>query len=139
MALNFGLTVFGIVFPCVQVASTPCVRSQRASQKPSRPRLEGDRDPVDVAAGRLCLLAPTMQQPQQRCLIRLQLLCRVPLDTRNNAGDKPARLAHLDHRDQRAILIKSGERSAQVIRLRHGAPRRFVCSDDDAFSAPLAP
>ena len=32
-----------------------------------------------------------------------------------------------------------GALSAQVIRLRHGAPRRLFSSDDDALSSPLAP
>ena len=66
-----------------------------------------------------------MQQPEQRPFVRVQLLCRMALYSRNDPGDEPARLAHLDDGDQRAILIQSGEASAQVIRLRHGALRRF--------------
>ena len=103
------------------------------------PGLKGDRDPVDAAADLLRFAAPAMQQPQQSCLVRFQLLCRVPLDPGDNAGDELARLAHLDHRDQRAILVKSGERPAQVFRPWHGAPRRLCCSDDDAVLSPLAP
>src|SRR5208282_1541261 len=86
---------------------------------------EGDRYPFDGAAGLAGLLAPAMQQSQQSLLARFELLCRVPLDSWNNAGNEPARLAHLDYRNQRAILVESGERSAEVIRLRHGAPRRL--------------
>ncbi len=33
---------------------------------------------------------------------------------------QPARLTHFDHHDQTGILIKSGERTAQVINLGHG-------------------
>ena len=58
---------------------------------------------------------------------------RMALDPRNDPGDQPARLAHLNDGDQRAILIQSGERSAQVIRLRHGAPPSVASSDDGAF------
>jgi hypothetical protein len=88
------------------------VRPQPTGQPEAvAPCLEGDRDPADVAAGRLCLFASGMQQPQQRRLIRLKLLCRVSLDPRNNPGDEPTRLTHLDsprstyysHQERRAI------------------------------------
>src|SRR5438132_1239938 len=39
----------------------------------------------------------------------------------NNAGHEPARLTHLDYRDQRAVRIEGGEGSAQVVQLLHGA------------------
>jgi hypothetical protein len=35
-------------------------------------------------------------------------------DARHDAGDEPARPAHLDDGDQRAILFESGEGSASV-------------------------
>ena len=85
-------------------------------------RLESNRDPGDRSSGLDCLLAPAMQQRQQQHLARFEFLRRMALDARDHAGDQPARLAHLNHRDQRAILIQSGERSAQVVRLRHRAP-----------------
>jgi hypothetical protein len=53
-----------------------------------------------------------MQQPQQALLVRDELLQQLSLHSRNNGGDEPARLAHFDHRDQRAILVESGERPA---------------------------
>jgi hypothetical protein len=71
--------------------------------------LECNRDPMNVKAGLLCFPAPAMQQPQQPRFVRFQLLCRVPLDLRDNPGDQPARLAHLDDRNRRAILVESGE------------------------------
>jgi hypothetical protein len=49
---------------------------------------------------------------------------RLAVDAGNDAGDQPARLAHLND-DQRTILIQNGERSAQIIRLWHGALRRL--------------
>jgi len=71
------------------------------------PRLQRDRYPVDVAPGLLRFLAPAMQQLEQSCFIWGELLYRLPLDPRNNGGDEPARLAHLDHCDQRAILVET--------------------------------
>jgi hypothetical protein len=67
-------------------------RTQRTGQpKAVAPRLKGDRDPVDGAAGRLCLFAPTMQQPQQPRLVWFELLCRVSLDPNppNQSPSKP--------------------------------------------------
>jgi hypothetical protein len=98
-----------------------------------------DRYSLDIAPSFLRFATPAMQQPQQSFLVRGELLYRLSLDPRDNGGDEPARLAHLDHGDQRAILVESGERPAQVIWLWHGAPRRFCCSDDDAVLSSLAP
>jgi hypothetical protein len=66
-----------------------------------------------------------MPQPKQRRLRRCQFFQRLPVDAGNDAGDQPARLAHLNDDDQRTILIQSGERSAQIILLWHGALRRL--------------
>jgi hypothetical protein len=121
------------------------VRLDAAGSQPTRQPepvaagFEGDRDAGD---GLTCLcpfVAPAMQQRQQQRLARFQLLNRMPCDARDDPGDQPARLAHLNNGNQRAILIQSGERSAQVILLRHGAPRRFGSSDEGAVSSPLAP
>jgi transposase len=68
-----------------------------------------------------------MQQPQQRCLIWFELFRWMTFDAGNDPGNQPTRLAHLDHRNQRAILVQSGQASAEVIHLWHGNPRR-VCS-----------
>ena len=87
--------------------------------------LVGHRDPIDRAASLGRLVAPAMQQPQQLSLDHGELLQRLAIDAGHDATDQPARLAQLDHSDQRAILIESGERSAQVIRLWHGALRRL--------------
>ena len=89
------------------------------------PDLEGDRDTGNRPVGLGRLIAPRLQQEQQRLRIAHELLQRMTLDPRNDTSDKPTRLAHLDHGDHRAIPVESGEQSAQVIRLRHGAPHRF--------------
>ena len=87
--------------------------------------LEGNGDTRDRAAGLDRLVLPALQQSEQRLRVRLELLHRVALDPGNDAGDQPARLAHLDDRDQRAIRFQSREGSAQVIGLRHGTLHRL--------------
>ena len=56
-------------------------------------------------------------------------------------GNQPAGLTHFDDRHQCPILLKGGEGSAQVVRLRlrHGALSVGVSSDDAAtfFRRPL--
>jgi hypothetical protein len=66
----------------ITCASTPRAASQRASQKPSRPGLQGNRDPRDRAAGPDRLILPAMQQTKQPFRARLQLLARLTV----NAG-----------------------------------------------------
>jgi hypothetical protein len=115
-----------------------------SSQPPRQPEavpagFVGHRDPIDRAACLGRFVPPAIQQLEQRRLIGRKLLQRLSVDPRNYAGDQPGRSAHLNDGNKCAILIQSGERSAQVIRLRHGAPRRLVSSDDDALSSPLAP
>src|SRR5262245_8479202 len=46
------------------------------------------------------------------------------------ASDKPARLTHLDYRDERCILIKGRMASAQIVCLGHGTLRRLLPSDE---------
>src|SRR4051795_7203855 len=75
---------------------------------------------------RFCgLVPPTLQKPEQRVPIRLKLLQRLPVNPGHDPCHEPACLAHLDHHNQGAILLKGSEGSAQVVRLWHGAPRRF--------------
>ena len=64
-----------------------------------------------------------MQQGQQPFWAWLQLLARLTFNTRNNAANKPARLAQLDDGNDRAILVHGDEGPAQVVRLGHlGTP-----------------
>jgi hypothetical protein len=72
----------------------PRVRSERASQKPSRPASKATATRMIAPfVGRLIL--PALQQPQQRCLVWLELLQRVSLDPGDDPGNEPTRLAHL--------------------------------------------
>ena len=88
--------------------------------------LKGDDDTLDVAPSLAGFVAPTLQEFQQRRLISTQPLERLAFDARNDRRNEPARLAHLDHGDDRAILFKGGEGSAWVKTkmLRHGALHR---------------
>src|SRR5262249_29303101 len=56
---------------------------------------------------------------------------RLPSSARNHA--------HLDHYDERAILIPGGEGPAHIVRLQHGALHRIVRSAESATPSPLAP
>ena len=84
--------------------------------------LEGDGHARDRAAGpgRLALPA-SQQQLEQRLLVRLELLQWMAFDPWNNRGDEPARLAHLDDRDERQFVVQAGGGSAQIVPLRHQA------------------
>jgi hypothetical protein len=79
--------------------------------------LVGDRDARDRLARLGRLVPPASEQPQQSLLVRLELLQRLPPEARDDPGDQPAGLAHLDDRHQRAVLLQRNEGPAQVIRL----------------------
>ncbi len=98
-----------------------------SSQPPCQPKavpagFVGHRDPIDRAACLGRFVPPAIQQLKQRRLIGRKFLQRLSVDPLNYAGDQPGRSAHLNDGDKCAILIQSGERSAQVIRLLHGHP-----------------
>src|SRR6516162_8288323 len=65
--------------------------------------------------------------------------CSLPSWPRNNAANKPTRMAQLNDDDDRAILVQSDEESAQVVRLGHrGTPSR-KCSDKVAIPPRALP
>src|SRR3954467_7788327 len=71
--------------------------------------LEGDGDARDRAAFLGGLRTPAHQQPEQVHFAWFELLQRMALDTWNNASDEPTRLAHLDDRNDRAVLLQGSE------------------------------
>src|SRR5437667_12397197 len=84
---------------------------------------EGNRNPRDLFTGPDRLIAPALQQAQQPSGIRLQLLARLTLTAGAHPGNQPARLAHPDPGNDRAISAPSDAVPAPVVRLGHrGTP-----------------
>src|SRR3954470_11152471 len=77
--------------------------------EPVAARLKRDRDAGDRAAFLGCLRTPAHQQAEQVHLAWFELLQRMALDPWNNASDEPARLAHLDDGNDRAVLLRGNE------------------------------
>src|SRR4051812_7883533 len=77
--------------------------------EPVAARLEGDHDARNRATLLGCLGTPAHQQTEQFHFAWFELLQRMALDTWNNAGDEPTRLAHLDDRNDRAVLLQGSE------------------------------
>src|SRR5437764_15150838 len=101
---------------------------------------EGKRNPGDRAAGPDRLIPPAMQQAKQPFWARLELLARLTLNAGKHAANQPARVAQLDHGNNRAILVQGDEGSAQVVRLGHRGTPSVRCSDEVAILAarPIA-
>src|SRR2546421_4192511 len=78
---------------------------------------EGKRNPRDRAPSPDHLIPPAMQHCKQPFWARLELLARLTLNPGKHAGDEPARLAHLEDGNDRAILVQGDEGPAQVVRL----------------------
>src|SRR5215813_7001442 len=100
---------------------------------------EGKRHPGDRATGPNRLIPPAMQQSKQPFWARLQLFAWLTLNTGKHAGNQPARVAQLDHGNDRAILVQGDEGSAQVIRLGHRGTPSIKCSDEVAISSAARP
>src|SRR5215468_1354159 len=94
---------------------------------------EGQRNPGDRAAGSDHLIPPAMQQSKQPFWARLQLFAWLTLNTGKHAGNQPARVAQLDHGNDRAILVQGDEGSAQVVWLGHRGTPSIKCSDEVAM------
>jgi len=84
---------------------------------------EGNCNPRDIAAGPDGLIPPAMQHGKQPFWARLELLTRLTLNAGKHTANQPARLAHLDDGNNRAIVVQGDEGPAQVVRLGHrGTP-----------------
>src|SRR6516165_7932733 len=81
-----------------------------------------------------------MQQGKQTLRARLQLLARLALNAGKHTANQPARLAHLDDGNDRAILVQGNEGPAQIVRLGHRATPSIDVSDEIAILAarPIA-
>src|ERR1700745_2850584 len=76
---------------------------------------EGKRNARDLLPGPDRLIPPAMQQSKQPFWARLQLFAWLTLNTGKHAGNQPARVAQLDHGNDRAILVQGDEGSAQSL------------------------
>src|ERR1700745_3778775 len=94
---------------------------------------EGNRNPGDRAPGPDPPLLPAMQQAKQPFWARLELFAWLTLNAGKHAGNQPARVAQLDHGNDRAILVKGDEGSAQVVWLGHRGTPSIKCSDEVAM------
>src|ERR1700757_2060044 len=64
-----------------------------------------------------------MQEGKQPLWAGVQLFARLTLNAGEDAANQPARLAHLDDGNDRAILVQGNEGPAQIVRLGHrGTP-----------------
>src|SRR6516162_8995829 len=121
------------------------VRLDATRRKPARQPeavaagFEGQRNPGDRATGPDRLIPPAMQQAKQPFWARLQLFAWLTLNTGKHAGNQPARVAQLDHGNDRAILVQGDEGSAQVVRLGHRGTPSIKCSDEVAISSAARP
>src|SRR6516162_8902833 len=81
-----------------------------------------------------------MQQGKQTLRARLQLLARLTLNAGKHTANQPARLAHLDDGNDRAILVQGDEGPAQIVRLGHRGTPSIDVSDEIAILAarPIA-
>src|SRR5260221_3134106 len=126
---------------CVNDVGLDAARIEPARQPEAvTASLEGDCNALNPASCLLCFLSPSMQQLQQCALVDRELFQRLALDARHDTGNEPARQAHLNDRDQRALRFDGGERSAQVVQLLHGVLHRFTSATMDKISSapPIA-
>src|SRR6516164_9858599 len=81
-----------------------------------------------------------MQSGKQPLWVRLQLLARLTLNAGEDAANQPARLAHLDDGNDRAILVQRHQGPAQIVRLGHRGTPSIDVSDEIATLAarPIA-
>src|SRR5580692_12069217 len=81
-----------------------------------------------------------MQQGKQPLRARLLLLARLTLNTGKHTTNQPARLAHLDDGNDRAILVQGHEGPAQIVRSGHRGTPSIDVSDEIAILAarPIA-
>src|SRR6516162_5476001 len=123
---------------CVYDVSLDAARLEPARQPEAvTASLEGDCNALDPASCFLRFFSPSMQQLQQCALVDRELFQRLALDARHDTGNEPARQAHLDDRNQRAVWFEGGERSAQVVQLLHGG--RSIGSHQRRWNAVSSP
>src|ERR1700760_3008172 len=81
-----------------------------------------------------------MQEGKQPLWAGVQLFARMTFNAGEDAANQPARLAHLDDGNDRAILVQGDEGPAQIVRLGHRDTPSIDVSDEIAILAarPIA-
>src|SRR5262244_954419 len=81
-----------------------------------------------------------MQEGKQPLWAGVQLFARLTLNAGKHTANQPARLAHLDDGNDRAILVQGHEGPAQIVRLGHRGTPSIDVSDEIAILAarPIA-
>src|SRR5258705_11374422 len=79
--------------------------------------------------------SPSMEPLQQCAPVDRELLQRLALNARHDAGDEPVRQAQFNNGDQRAVRIEGARGSAQIVQLLHRALHRFTSATMDAISS----
>src|SRR5260221_4440705 len=116
---------------CVNDVGLEAARLEPARQPEAvTASLKGDCNALDPASCFLRFLSPSMQQLQQCALVDPERCQRLALDARHDTSNEPARKAHLNDRNQRAVRLEGGEGSAQVVQLLHGVAPSVHISDD---------
>ena len=90
---------------------------RRDDEVSARAGTDGDGGAADL----LDLVPEHPQQRQQASLLRAKLLLRPASKAGNQAGNHPARQAHIDHRDERAGFLEDDGGLARVVGCGHGA------------------
>src|SRR5882757_7722979 len=125
---------------CVNDVGLDAARLEPARQPEAvTASLEGDCNALDPASCFFRFLSPSMQQLQQCALVDRELFQRLALDARHDTGNEPARQAHLNDRNQRAVRFEGGEGSAQVVQLLHGGAPRFTSATMECYILAAAP
>src|SRR6516164_1439824 len=128
---------------CVDNVGLDAARPEPARQPETIPAgLEGNCNAFDLASCFLRFLTPAIEKLQQCALVDRELLRRLALDARHDAGDQRARQAHFDHRNQCAVLFQDDTRLAQFVQRLHfgGAPSVQISADEcnDSRRRPIA-
>jgi len=89
------------------VGFDPACPQPAGQPEPIATGLECNGHPADGSSCSGRLVLPASEQPQKALLVWLKLLQRVAVNARYDPGDEPTRPAHLDDRDQGAILVQS--------------------------------
>src|SRR5215475_12893157 len=98
--------------------------------------LEGNCNAFDLASCFLRFLTPAIEKLQQCALVDRELLQRLALHARHDAGNQPARQTHFDHRDQCVVLFQNDTGLVQVDRRLHWGLHRFTSATMDIISPP---